>query len=76
MGQLRYPIEKSRIFFKRQSMQKEKSLKLENALWACRIAYKSPYRIVYGKQCHLPQELEDKAMWAIKKLNIDFQAVK
>ena len=36
----------------------------------------SPYIIVYGKQCYLPLELEFKAMWAIKKLNFDFQAVK
>ena len=36
----------------------------------------SPYKIVYGKQCHLHLELEYKVMWAIKKLNFDFQAVK
>ena len=36
----------------------------------------SPYRIVYGKPCHLPLELEYKAMWVIKKLNCDFQAAK
>ena len=36
----------------------------------------SPYRIVYGKPCHLPLELKYKAMWAIKKLNCDFQAAK
>ena len=42
--------------------RKDWSAKLEDALWAYRIAYKSPIgmspsRIVYGKQCHLPLEL-------------------
>ena len=36
----------------------------------------SPYRIVFGKPCHLPLQLEYKPMWAIKKLNCDIQAAK
>ena len=57
------------------------SIKLDDALWAYRISYKtligmSLYRIVFGKPCHLPLELEYKAMWAIRKLNCDFPAAK
>ena len=36
----------------------------------------SPYRLVFGKPCHLPLKVEYKAMWAIKKLNFDFKAAK
>jgi len=33
----------------------------------------SPYKMIYGKDCHLPLELEHKAYWAIKELNYDFK---
>jgi len=33
----------------------------------------SPFRLVYGKVCHLPVELEHKVLWVIKNINIDFE---
>ncbi|XP_024990586.1 uncharacterized protein LOC112524874 [Cynara cardunculus var. scolymus] len=33
----------------------------------------SPYKLVYGKACHLPLELEHKAYWAIKELKFSLK---
>nr|GEV23717.1 reverse transcriptase domain-containing protein [Tanacetum cinerariifolium] len=52
--------------------------KLEDALWTFKTAYKTPigctpYKLVYGKSCHLPIKLEHKAYWALKHVNSDLK---
>ena len=56
--------------------RKNWSKKIEYALWEYRTTFKtpldmSPFRIVYGKACHPSVELEHRAYWATRMLNID-----
>ncbi|GKC56610.1 reverse transcriptase domain-containing protein [Tanacetum coccineum] len=50
--------------------------KLDEVLWAFRTSFKTPigctpYKLVYGKACHLPIELKHKAYWDLKHCNYD-----
>nr|GEX28847.1 putative reverse transcriptase domain-containing protein [Tanacetum cinerariifolium] len=52
--------------------------KLDDALRAFHTAFKTPigctpYKLVYGKSCHLPIELEHKAYWALKPVNFNLK---
>ncbi|XP_040951528.1 uncharacterized protein [Gossypium hirsutum] len=51
--------------------RKDCSFQLDDALWALQTSYKTPL----GKSCHLPVELEHKAAWAIKQVNMDYEAI-
>jgi len=58
---------------------KDWAVKFDDALWAYRTTYKTPlgttpYRLVFGKSCYLPVEMEYKAHWATKILNFDRKA--
>ncbi|GJS48167.1 reverse transcriptase domain-containing protein [Tanacetum coccineum] len=53
--------------------------KLDDALWAFRTIYKTPtgttpYKLIYGKNYHLPFQIEHRAYWALKNCNPDLIA--
>lgn len=56
--------------------RKDWSQKIDDALWEYQTTFKtpivmSPYKLVYGKTCHLPVELEHRALWALKRLKMN-----
>ena len=58
------------------SSKKDWAKKIDDALWAYRTVVKtplgmSPFRLVFVKACHLLMELEHRAYWATRQLNMD-----
>nr|GEW79626.1 reverse transcriptase domain-containing protein [Tanacetum cinerariifolium] len=68
----------------KRTVEENRSLwtkKLDDALWAFWMAFKTPigctpYKLVYGKSCHLPLKLEHKAFWALKHANFDLKTTR
>ncbi|XP_027348039.1 uncharacterized protein LOC113859471 [Abrus precatorius] len=61
--------------------RKDWSKLLDDTFWAQRIAYRtplgmSPFRVVFGKACHLPLEIEHRSYWAVKSCNMTLKQAK
>ncbi|CAA7029364.1 unnamed protein product [Microthlaspi erraticum] len=81
VGKLRSPTDRLKAILEKtvSFTRKDWSTRLDEALWAYRTAYKtpigrSPFNLLFGKDCHLPVEVEYKALWAVKMLNFDIKA--
>nr|GEU99681.1 DNA-directed DNA polymerase [Tanacetum cinerariifolium] len=73
-----FPLKTLNLVSTRGENRASWSDKLDDALWAFLTAYKTPigctpYKLVYGKACHLHIELEHKAYWALKHANFDLK---
>ncbi|RDX98250.1 gag-pol, partial [Mucuna pruriens] len=74
MAKQKYSIGKSRKYCKRWLIPTRRTV---DVVWEHRIAYRtplrmSPYRIVFGKACHLPIEIEHRAYLAIRQCNMAY----
>ena len=54
---------------------------IPEALWAYRIAFKTPigqtpHQLIYGKTCPIPVDLEFRSHGAIKRWKMDLQSAK
>ena len=61
--------------------RKDWAIRLDDELWAHRIAYKapigmSPFMVVFGKACHLLVEIEHRAYWVVKACNMNLEEVR
>ncbi|XP_035837230.1 uncharacterized protein LOC110893213 [Helianthus annuus] len=59
------------------SLEEPPTLELKDLPSHMKMTYKTPigttpYRLVYGKGCHLPMKLAYRAHWAIKTVNADY----
>ncbi|XP_016576591.1 uncharacterized protein LOC107874273 [Capsicum annuum] len=57
--------------------RKDWSQKRDDSLWAYQTAFKTPirmapFKLFYGKSSQLPIEIENKALWTLKRLNLSW----